>query len=115
VKVIIWACQAGSRDLRPSNRLCPTFLILLWLIRLSESSCRAFMAEYHMECPRAVERFQRGVPATVTNPIQDDRGEAVKVNRDHTHISPKPKSVSCIEMRSIECQPGTHLNRKHTD
>lgn len=33
-----------------------------------------------MDCPRAVERLLRlGVPATVLNPIQDDRGEALKV------------------------------------
>lgn len=29
------------------------------------------MQEYHMDCPRAVERLLRlGVPATVINPIQ---------------------------------------------
>lgn len=33
-----------------------------------------------MDCPRAVERLLRlGVPATVINPMQDDRGEAIKV------------------------------------
>ena len=38
------------------------------------------MTEYHMDCPRAVERLLRlGVPATVINPVQDDRGESIKV------------------------------------
>ena len=41
---------------------------------------RSFMTEYHMDCPRAVERLLRlGVPATVINPVQDDRGESIKV------------------------------------
>lgn len=35
------------------------------------------MTEYHMDCPRAIERLLRlGVPATVINPMQVGRSPA---------------------------------------
>jgi hypothetical protein len=69
---------------RPARGEAPTspliFIVHLRDLSISTWAGRSFMAEYHMDCPRAVERLLRvGVPATVVNPIQDDRGEAVKV------------------------------------
>jgi len=68
---------------------------------------RAFMSEYHMDCPRAVERLLRlGVPATVINPSSDDgRGEAIKVAETVQHFITAMDGVR-LEQRAVdELQP----------
>ncbi|GAB5033856.1 escrt-i complex subunit vps28 [Nannochloropsis oceanica] len=68
---------------------------------------QAFMSEYHMDCPRAVERLLRlGVPATVINPSSDDgRGEAIKVAETVQHFITAMDGVR-LEQRAVdELQP----------
>ncbi len=67
---------------------------------------RAFMSEYHMDCPRAIERLLRlGVPATVLNPVQDDRGEAIKVAETVQYFITAMDGVR-LEQRAVdELQP----------
>lgn len=67
---------------------------------------RSFMSEHHMDCPRAMERLLRmGVPATVMNPVQDDRGEAVKVAETVQNFITAMDAVK-LEQRAVdEIQP----------
>ncbi|EKU22796.1 ESCRT-I complex subunit VPS28 [Nannochloropsis gaditana CCMP526] len=71
------------------------------------ADARAFMTEYHMDCPRAVERLLRlGVPSTVLNPSVDDgRGDAIKVAETVQYFITAMDGVR-LEQRAVdELQP----------
>ena len=68
-------------------------------------SAEDFVREYNVDCPRAVERFHVGVPATAINPRTTGRGEQVLILQSTTALITAMDALK-LNLRAIdEIQP----------